>query len=202
MTTSRSATGAMPLTGWDSKSSDTPGLRILELATATNATQTVTKIGRNFARYWITSVKYWLWHYGCMSELLFTFGILLWLTLAIATGFHAKGHNRSGIIIFCFVAITGIFGVAFYLLSITSANSVKSAHDSQTDKKIIMNIPLVVLGFVGGILIGMGVALVIDPILGPARRPEPYYGLILLLGFVGAGSGPYAYSRAKLKLAK
>ncbi|MGB9953418.1 hypothetical protein ACOZ4F_13600 [Haloarcula marismortui] len=122
---------------------------------------------------------------------------LLWLTLAVAVGFHAKGHNRSGIIWFSVIAITGIFGLAFYLLAITSANSDNSESESQTDKKIIVNFPLVVLGSVGGLLIGFGFVALLYYTLPSVTRPEPFYGLILLAGLVGAGGGPYAYSRVK-----
>lgn len=122
---------------------------------------------------------------------------LLWLTLAVAVGFHAKGHNRSGIIWFCVVAITGIFGLAFYLLAITSADSERSDTNSETDEKIIRNTPLVVLGFFVGLGISFVFVILLFYTLPSVTRPEPFYGLMLLSGLVGAGSGPYAYSRLK-----
>lgn len=122
---------------------------------------------------------------------------LLWLTLAVAVGFHAKGHNRSGIIWFCVVAITGIFGLAFYLLAITSADSEESDTNSRTDKKIIRNAPIVLLGFFIGLFLSFVFVTLLIYILPSVTRPEPFYGLILLSGLVSAGSGPYAYSKVR-----
>jgi Kef-type K+ transport system membrane component KefB len=130
-------------------------------------------------------------------ESILALGIILWLGLGIAVGFHAKGHNRSGIVWFFVVAITGIIGVAIYLLAITSANSDESERDSQTDKKIIVNFPLVVGGSIAGLLIGFGFVVLLYYTIPSVTRPEPFYGLILIMGLIGAGGGPYAYSRAK-----
>lgn len=51
---------------------------------------------------------------------------LLWLVLAVAVSFHAKGKDRSGLLWFVVVFIFGIFGVVFYLLAITSGSSDES----------------------------------------------------------------------------
>lgn len=80
---------------------------------------------------------------------------LLWLTLAVAVGFHAKGHNRSGIIWFSVVAITGIFGLAFYLLAITSANSEQSGEGSSFDDTVVSSAPSAVVGSAVGLLVGL-----------------------------------------------
>lgn len=58
-----------------------------------------------------------------------TFIALLWFTLAVAVAFHAKGHDRSGLLWFGVVFVTGIFGVAFYLLAITNESSDDSTED-------------------------------------------------------------------------
>jgi len=52
-----------------------------------------------------------------------TFVVFLWLVLAIAVAFHAKGQDRSGLVWFVVVLISGIFGVIIYLLAITSGGS-------------------------------------------------------------------------------
>lgn len=132
-----------------------------------------------------------------MFESIFALGIILWLGLGIAVGSHARGHNRSGIIWFFVVGITGIIGVAIYLLAITSANSDESERDSQTDKKIIVNFPLVVCGSIAGLLLGFGFVVFLYYTIPSVTRPEPFYGLILIMGLIGAGGGPYAYSRVK-----
>lgn len=133
----------------------------------------------------------------CMISSILTVIILLWLTLAVAVGFHAKGHNRSGIIWFCVVTITGIFGLAFYLLAITSADPEESDTNPETDKKIIRNAPLVVLGFFAGLGISFAFVALLYYTLPIVTRPESFYGLMFLSGLVGAGSGPYLYSRVK-----
>jgi len=80
---------------------------------------------------------------------------LLWLTLAVAVGFHAKGHNRSGIIWFSVVAVTGIFGLAFYLLAITSANSEQSGEGSSFDDTVVSSAPSAVVGSAVGLFVGL-----------------------------------------------
>lgn len=128
---------------------------------------------------------------------LFTVGIILWLSLAIAVGFHAKGHNRSGIIWFGVVAITGIFGLAFYLLAITSADSKNSDSDSQTDKKIIINAPIVVLGFFVGAGVSFGLLAISHLLFSYPRRPEPFYPVFIISGLIGAVGGLRASSVVK-----
>jgi len=59
----------------------------------------------------------------------FVFIAFLWFVLAIAVGFHAKGHDRSGLLWFVVVFVTGIFGVVFYLLAITSGSSNDTAEN-------------------------------------------------------------------------
>jgi len=56
----------------------------------------------------------------------FVFIALLWFVLTIAVAFHAKGHDRSGLLWFIVVFDTSIFGVMFYLLAITSGSSNES----------------------------------------------------------------------------
>ncbi|UPV72738.1 hypothetical protein M0R89_09270 [Halorussus limi] len=56
-----------------------------------------------------------------MSDFL-AFVALLWFILAVAVAFHATGHDRSGLLWFVIVFLTGIFGVVFYLLAITSGS--------------------------------------------------------------------------------
>jgi hypothetical protein len=53
----------------------------------------------------------------------FVFIALLWFVLTIAVAFHVKGHDRSGLLWFIVVFDTGIFGVMFYLLAITSGST-------------------------------------------------------------------------------
>lgn len=62
-----------------------------------------------------------------MFEALLLLGAVLWFTLAVATGAHARGHGRSGILWFLAVAVTGVFGFAFYLLAITSSTAATDA---------------------------------------------------------------------------
>lgn len=57
----------------------------------------------------------------------FAFIAFLSFVLAIAVGSHAKGHDRNGLLWFVVVFVTGIFGVMFYLLAITSGSSNDSA---------------------------------------------------------------------------
>lgn len=47
---------------------------------------------------------------------------ILWFSLAAATYYHAKGHGKMGYGWGAAVALTGVFGLCFYLLSITSAS--------------------------------------------------------------------------------
>lgn len=90
-----------------------------------------------------------------MLELIFIFGILLWFTLAVAVGFHAKGHNRSGIIWFLAVGISGVFGIIFYLLAITSAGSEKPTDGTTFDDRFMDSIPGMIAGSVTGIFVGI-----------------------------------------------
>ena len=132
-----------------------------------------------------------------MSNLIFIFGVLLWFGLAYSVGYHARGHNRSGIVWFCVTAATGLFGVAFYLLAITSSESEQSKTSPQLDEKILKVLPLSIGGMVSGSVIGLGFVVLMYYTLPGVTRPEPFYWLIALSGLVGAGIGPKAYFKAK-----
>jgi hypothetical protein len=120
---------------------------------------------------------------------------LLWLALAVGVGFHAKGHNRSGIIWFFVVAITGIIGIAIYLLAITSAGSEIPDDSSTFDDTVARNGPSAVVGSVEGLIIGLGLSglLVLSY---ESLDSIVQVSLIPILGFIiGLILGPIAESR-------
>lgn len=80
-----------------------------------------------------------------MFELLIGFIVLLWVILAIAVGFHSRGRGRSGIIWFIAVLITGVFGLAFYLLAITSNRPAEAKSGSELDSKLLEYGPKIIL---------------------------------------------------------
>jgi uncharacterized protein YacL len=92
-------------------------------------------------------------------------GVIVWLGLGVAVGSHAKGHNRSGIIWFFIVAITGIVGVAIYLLAITSASSEKHQNSSSFDSKVTNIISNHGFSAVVGAIIGMLVGFLLGQLL-------------------------------------
>lgn len=136
-----------------------------------------------------------------MLELIFIFGILLWFTIAVAVGFHAKGHNRSGIIWFTVVGITGIFGFAFYLLAVTSNSSVESKSGGELDRKIITKGPKFALTSVIGAIAVFFVGYVWAELsVGFNPELESLVSLVMLLSLViGAISGPYVAFNSGLR---
>lgn len=78
--------------------------------------------------------------------------LLLWLFLGVAVGIHAQEHNRSGILWFLAIMITGIFGFMFYMLAITPTNTDEPIDAQSINHKIVTKGPvLIVSGIVGGI---------------------------------------------------
>ena len=132
-----------------------------------------------------------------MSEQIFLFGVLLWFALAYSVGSHARGHHRSSILWFSITATTGLFGVAFYLLTITSEEKPEPGRGSQIDNRIKKYTLIVVIGTVIGLLTGFLIVFGAYSTLPGIRRPEPYYWVILYLGLIGAGIGPITYYNKK-----
>jgi len=136
-----------------------------------------------------------------MSDLIFIFGVVLWLVLAYSVGSHARGHNRSGVVWFCITAVTGLFGVAFYLLAITSSELDETKTDPKMDQKIIKLLPPSVVGLVIGFFIGHEIVFSLYSTFFPeVTKRGLYYWLIALFGLIGAAIGPKAYFKTKSRL--
>jgi len=136
---------------------------------------------------------------------------LLWVILAVAVGSHARGHNRSGILWFSFVLVTGIFGLAFYLLAITS-NSAEPIAGRSLDDKIISKGPRYLIasivgtlgvGFLGFVFAAMTSNLTRPPFSepGPAISPlDPLLRMVLWLALLsGAAGGFYVAHKRGIK---
>jgi hypothetical protein len=124
---------------------------------------------------------------------------LLWLTFAATVGFHAKGHNRSGIVWFCIVAITGIIGLAIYLLAITSANSELPDDNRTFDDTVVAILPSATVGSICGLIVGLvlsGLLILLAEDLDSLREMS----LLPILGFItGLVSGPIINSKFDIK---
>jgi len=139
---------------------------------------------------------------------LFPLIAITWVVLAIAVGFHAKGHNRSGIIWFVATIITGIFGLGFYLLAITSNSPTNGQNEGQrrgqsTDAIIIKSIPLVVIGIIGGLVVGviaMGMMNEISTkILSGNTTVDDFFPILALSVVTGSVLGPYLWNKQQKK---
>lgn len=133
--------------------------------------------------------------------------VILWLVLAVSVGLHAKGHNRSGIVWFCIVAVTGIFGVAFYLLAITSRSQTERNDENDIDQAIIHYVPRLLIpatiGAFGTFAISAGYFSILTSLVGqptvqghPANTLQSVGELVVLLStVVGIFGGPYVLYR-------
>jgi hypothetical protein len=119
------------------------------------------------------------------------------------TGLHARGHNRSGIIWFLVVAITGIFGFAFYLLAITSDHADEvERNGAEIDKKLGLIFPKYLLSSLGGavgavLIIRYGISSVVHITRSTATSQSPPAALFLLiipLFFIGLIGAPWLVS--------
>ena len=59
--------------------------------------------------------------------------ITVWLVLATAVAFHANEHDKSALLWFVIVLVTGLLGVLFYLLAIISGSSNEFTEGEPTD---------------------------------------------------------------------
>lgn len=128
-----------------------------------------------------------------MLQILFISGILLWLTLAVAVGFHANGHDRNPIVWFLIVGIFGIFGLAFYLLAITSAGSDGAGKGTPLDYVKVDNI---IAGSIWGVVAGLIISGMLIFLFGElnAIGDVAIVPILTLFLFVGGAIGPYLYS--------
>jgi drug/metabolite transporter (DMT)-like permease len=101
---------------------------------------------------------------------------------------------------FSITTLTGLFGVAFYLLAITSEEKPEPGRGSQIDNRIKKYTPMVVAGAAIGLLTGFIIVFGAYSTLPGIRRPEPYYWVILYLGLIGAGVAPVTYFNKKHRL--
>jgi hypothetical protein len=126
-----------------------------------------------------------------MFEPFLLFGVLLWISLAVAVGFHASGHDRNGFLWFLIVGIIGIFGLSFYILAITSADS----NDTEGNPVDFIRIDNIVAGSVWGFLSGVilsGILILLIDGLNSAEEVAliPVFGLL-----IGAAVGPHFFSK-------
>jgi hypothetical protein len=123
---------------------------------------------------------------------------IAWLILAYQVGKNARHHGRSGIIWFCIVAVTGIFGVAIYMLKINgpSQEKVEKRNESEegqsTDSAILKTIPSILVGGIGGGVIAFIFLFILYEIMGlfmdNAGLPDIVLSAILWTAVpVGAG---------------
>lgn len=146
-----------------------------------------------------------------MFEALLLFGIVLWLTLAVATGVHARGHGRSGILWFLAVAVTGIFGLAFYLLAITSSTSPDTeGGGSDVDQTLVTTVPKYVGSIaVGGLSAGVVAYVWLEFSISVTRSPETFdspissiapvvFVLFVIAGLAGGAYITYTFGMRKL----
>ena len=146
-----------------------------------------------------------------MFEALLLFGVVLWLTLAVATGVHARGHGRSGILWFLAVTVTGIFGLAFYLLAITSSTAADAeGGGSGVPEALVTTIPK----YAGGIAAGALAAGLVGYVwlvfsISVTRSPESFDSpissvapvvlvLFLIVGLTSGAYVTYAFGLRKL----
>lgn len=130
--------------------------------------------------------------------------VLLWVTLAVAVAFHARGHDRSGIIWFCIVAVTGVFGLAFYLLAVTSRNAPAETNGRELDSAIAYHVPRTLLtatvGVVSVTLVLVATFTVVDAVSatrGGAASLSGFAEQLAILGaLAGLLGGPAVFYRA------
>lgn len=123
---------------------------------------------------------------------------ILWLSLAVSVGFHARGHDRSGILWFTVVAITGIFGIAFYLLAITSNTSSGSQSGKDYDKILVKSGPKVLFtSVIGAVAVFFAPAVWADVALGPNSSLKTFIQIVIFLAAIsGAIVSPWiAFNR-------